>query len=226
VADLSTWEVVARLLGAAGVGALIGLERDIDGHEAGLRTHLLLALGAGLFGVASVGAFDDFAAPRADTNFQVDVTRIASYVAAGVGFLGGGAIVKRRGSVSGLTTAASLWVAAAAGLAAGLGFWAGAVTAAVVAVLSLLARVPWQRWQRLRGRSTGTRRVVLRPTTAADVPTIVAVVEDTVGDLVERMSVRDDRVLVELSGGRQSARALIEALTGHAAVRELELAPR
>jgi putative Mg2+ transporter-C (MgtC) family protein len=223
VADLSTWEVVARLLGAAGVGALIGLERDIDGHEAGVRTHLLLALGAGLFGAASVGAFDHFAAPRGSTNFQVDVTRIASYVAAGVGFLGGGTIVKRQGSVSGLTTAASLWVAAAAGLAAGLGFWAGAVTGAVLAVLSLVARQPWRRWRRRRARTSGTQRVVLRPASAADVPTILAVLDETVGDDVERMSVRDDRILVEVAGGRRSARAVRDAFSGHAAVRELEL---
>ncbi|MGB0115114.1 MAG: MgtC/SapB family protein, partial [Ilumatobacteraceae bacterium] len=126
---------------------------EVDGQDAGLRTHLLLALGAALFGAVSVGAFDQFVGDPADTNVRIDVTRIASYVAAGIGFIGGGAIIKHRGAVSGITTATSLWTAAAVGLAVGVGFWVAAVTATVIALTALLGLKPFSAW--LRRRSPG-----------------------------------------------------------------------
>jgi putative Mg2+ transporter-C (MgtC) family protein len=135
------WEVVGRLLLAAAVGAALGIEREADGQDAGLRTHLMLALGAAVFGLVSVGGFDAFMT-SSDTNVQVDVTRVASYVAAGIGFIGGGAILKQAGGIRGLTTAASLWVAAGSGLAAGLGMWTAALTGTAIALLSLAALKP------------------------------------------------------------------------------------
>jgi putative Mg2+ transporter-C (MgtC) family protein len=144
-AGLPWYDVVGRLALAALLGALVGLERESSGQDAGFRTHLLLSLGAGLFGVVSVGAFDAFITDQR-TNVQVDVTRIASYVAAGVGFIGGGAILKHAGSVRGITTAASLWTAAAVGLAAGVGFWVGAVAATLLALVALAALEPLSNW--------------------------------------------------------------------------------
>lgn len=76
-ADLQWYEILARLSLAAVLGAVVGLERESAGQDAGWRTHLLVALGAGLFGVVSVGAFDSFITD-ATTNARVDVTRIAS----------------------------------------------------------------------------------------------------------------------------------------------------
>lgn len=139
---LDWWDTGLRLVVAAVLGGALGLEREWDGQDAGFRTHMLLALGAGLFGAASVGAFHEFLTERAATNVNVDVTRIASYVAAGVGFIGGGAIIKHAGVVTGITTASSLWAAAAIGLSAGLGFWSGAVIATVVALIALAALRP------------------------------------------------------------------------------------
>jgi putative Mg2+ transporter-C (MgtC) family protein len=143
-------EVVGRLLLAALLGGILGVERELDGQDAGFRTHLLLALGAALFGAISVGAFTDFADSSA-TNVQVDVTRVASYVAAGIGFIGGGAILKHRGTITGITTATSLWTSAAVGLAAGLGFWVGAVATAVIAVAALRGLKPFSNWLQNRG---------------------------------------------------------------------------
>jgi putative Mg2+ transporter-C (MgtC) family protein len=143
------WTVVVRLAVATFLGLLIGLERELDGHDAGARTHALLALGAAVFGAISIGAFADFAVASSETNVRVDVTRVASYVAAGIGFIGAGAIVRYEVGVKGLTTAASLWVAAGVGLAAGLGFWAGAIAGAVLTLLTLLAERP-MRWLRTR----------------------------------------------------------------------------
>lgn len=180
---LPWWELVGRLAGAAALGGVLGLEREIDGQDAGFRTHLLLALGAALFGVASVHAFAGVTAEASTTNVRVDVTRIASYVAAGVGFIGGGAIVKTAGVVKGITTAASLWSTAAIGLAAGLGLWVGALAATVAALSALVLLQPINRLvARARHRSSAQMAVlVLAPD--ADVAGVLAVIRDHGGEI-------------------------------------------
>jgi putative Mg2+ transporter-C (MgtC) family protein len=178
MAELSVLEMVGRLLLAALLGAFIGAEREIDGQDAGLRTHLMLALGAALFGLISVGAWDDFFAPRASTNYQVDVTRVASYVAAGIGFIGAGTIVKQAGGVRGLTTAASLWVVAAVGLSCGVGFWIPAATATAVALVSLVALRP----VRAVARRAGTHRAGTIVVEARDERAVVPIVAMLHGD--------------------------------------------
>jgi putative Mg2+ transporter-C (MgtC) family protein len=186
VAELGVVDMVGRLLLAALFGAVIGAERELSGQDAGLRTHLMLALGAGLFGLISVGAWDHFAAERADTNFQVDVTRVASYVAAGVGFLGGGTILKQAGGVRGLTTAASLWVAAAIGLAAGVGFWIPALTATATALLSLVALRPLRQLVRRLGEGH-TGNIVIRLHDADGLGEVVRAVHEDVGNAPQQV---------------------------------------
>lgn len=117
-----------RLLVAATLGALVGLEREIHEHPAGMRTHLLVSLGSAGFTVLSIVAFP---APGADP------ARIAAQIVAGVGFLGAGAILKEGATIRGLTTAASLWAVAAVGMAAGAGAWVLAVTLTAIAIISL-----------------------------------------------------------------------------------------
>lgn len=121
-------DVVVRLCAAAVLGALIGLEREIHDHPAGMRTHLLVALGSAGFTVLSIEAF---AAPGADP------ARIAAQIVAGVGFLGAGAILKEGATIRGLTTAASLWTVAAVGMAAGAGAWIVAAATTILALVSL-----------------------------------------------------------------------------------------
>jgi putative Mg2+ transporter-C (MgtC) family protein len=135
-------DVTVRLAIAAALGGAIGLEREYAGQDAGFRTHLLVVVGAALFGLVSVGGFDSFVTERSATNVSVDVTRIASYVAAGIGFIGGGAILKHGGHTAGVTTAASLWSGAAVGLASGLGFWEGALVTTAIVLLALEALEP------------------------------------------------------------------------------------
>jgi putative Mg2+ transporter-C (MgtC) family protein len=154
-AEVGIGAAMLRLAVAALVGAVIGLEREVDGHEAGVRTHLLLALGSGLFGLLSVAAFHGFVSSENANNVSFDPARIASYVVAGVGFLCAGSIVKRPDRIRGLTTAASLWVAAAAGLAAGLGYWIGALVVPVLAVIALLLDRPLRRLTRRIGAARG-----------------------------------------------------------------------
>lgn len=155
--DVDGWTALFRLLLAAGCGGLVGIEREADGQDAGLRTHMLLALGAAMFGLVSVGGFNDYVRATASTNVQVDVTRVASYVAAGVGFIGGGAILKHRTGVSGLTTAASLWVAAAVGVACGVGMWIAPLVAVGITLVALVVLKPASRWLAGR-RARGARR--------------------------------------------------------------------
>ena len=143
------WDLVARLLVAAGLGAVVGLEREASGQPAGLRTHLAVALGASLFGVISTTGFLEYQATRDSTNIQIDVTRVASLVASGIGFIGAGLIFRHGTSVKNLTTAASLWVAAAIGLSCGVGDFAPAVATTVVMLLALvLLRFP-RNWVRM-----------------------------------------------------------------------------
>lgn len=175
-ADLTWYDVVVRLLVGAVLAGLVGIERESAGQDAGFRTHLLLGLGAALFGVVSVGAFDDFiTASAADTNVRVDVTRIASYVAAGIGFIGGGAILKHAGAIKGITTAASIWAAAAIGLASGLGMWVAAAAATCIAIIALAALRPFSKWLQQRARVPNSLLVVVRR--PADPSSVVAVVE-------------------------------------------------
>jgi len=175
MADLEAWDIVVRLVLGAMFGGLVGLEREFAGQDAGFRTHLLLGLGAALFGVVSVGAFDDFVATSASTNVRVDVTRIASYVAAGVGFIGGGAILKHRGTVRGITTATSLWVAAAVGLACGVGFWIAASTATGIALVALAVLKPLSDWVERRRHPPATLVIDLEP--HADGPAILGEIQ-------------------------------------------------
>ena len=124
-------EMVVRILVALGLGAAIGYERERSGKPAGLRTHILIAVGAALFTIASVYGFIPVADPA----------RVAAGVVAGIGFIGAGAIIHRGGGdiVAGLTTAATIWVVAAIGLAAGAGLFivAGVTTGVTLAVLFL-----------------------------------------------------------------------------------------
>jgi putative Mg2+ transporter-C (MgtC) family protein len=136
VPDLSTTEALIRLLVAAGLGGAIGLERELRDHEAGFRTHLLVSLGACVFTLVSANAWTDWTfSQRSGVVF--DPTRIAAQIVTGIGFLGAGAIIVRGINVRGLTTAATLWVVAAIGMAAGTGYYAVGVGAAVLVLVSL-----------------------------------------------------------------------------------------
>ena len=136
IPTLDWWEVLLRLALAAALGAAIGLERELREREAGLRTHLLVSLGSALFTIVSAYGFHAFLASGASV-VRADPTRIAAQIVTGIGFLGAGAIIRQGLSVRGLTTAATLWVVAAIGLAAGAGYYSAAVVATVLVLVSL-----------------------------------------------------------------------------------------
>ncbi|MCE5254392.1 MAG: MgtC/SapB family protein [Actinomycetia bacterium] len=125
---MSIFDVLIRILIAAVLGGVIGLEREIREHTAGFRTHILVAVGAAAFTLASSYGLEG-------TGF--DPNRISAQVVTGIGFLGAGAIIRYGASVRGLTTAASLWTVAAVGLLAAQGFFVAALITTAVVVISL-----------------------------------------------------------------------------------------
>jgi putative Mg2+ transporter-C (MgtC) family protein len=134
--ELSWLDLLARLLVAGILGGAIGAERELREHDAGLRTHMLVAVGAALFTIVSAYAWTDFNF-SARNGITYDPTRIAAQIVTGIGFLGAGAIIRQGLSVRGLTTAASLWVVAAIGMASGAGYYSGALVATIVVLVSL-----------------------------------------------------------------------------------------
>ncbi len=133
--DLTQWESLFRIGLAAVLGGVIGYERETLDKSAGLRTHMLVSLGAALFMVASILIVQDFA--ESDIESRLDPTRIASTIVTGIGFLGGGIIFRQESRVHGLTTAAGLWVAAAIGLACGAGYFIMASGSVVLTIVIL-----------------------------------------------------------------------------------------
>ena len=130
--------LVVRLLVAAGLAGAVGIEREIHEQPAGFRTHTLVGLGAALFTLISAYGFEVVAGiDNPNVAVRADVTRVASQVVVGIGFLGGGAIIKYGATVRGLTTAASLWVTAAIGTAVGVGMSFLAVATTVIVLVAL-----------------------------------------------------------------------------------------
>lgn len=130
--------VLYKLLLAAFLGAVIGLEREIHGRPAGFRTHLLVSLGSCLFVITSIHFYTVFGNFSGTAPVGVDPGRVAAQVVTGIGFLGAGAIIRERFSVRGLTTAACLWIAAAIGLACGVGLFGISMVVTVISLASLL----------------------------------------------------------------------------------------
>src|SRR5213592_4206459 len=133
--SLGWGDSLLRLAIAGALGGVIGLERELDEKAAGLRTHILVSLGSALFTLVSAYGFSEFVAGAGTS--RTDPTRIAAQIVTGIGFLGAGVIFRQGFNVRGLTTAASLWLVAAVGMAAGAGFWAAAVIATAAGLISL-----------------------------------------------------------------------------------------
>jgi putative Mg2+ transporter-C (MgtC) family protein len=125
--------VIIRTILSAVLGGVIGMEREIHRHEAGLRTHILVCMGSSLIMLTSLYVFDIYK----EINV-VDPSRIAAGAITGIGFIGAGAIIRYGGSIKGLTTAASLWITAGVGLAVGCGFYLAGIFTTIVTVAVLL----------------------------------------------------------------------------------------
>ena len=148
---LSQWDMVLRLLVAAILGSIIGFERERMSWAAGLRTHMLVCVGACLAMIVSAFGFSDI---LGTPNVNLDPSRIAAQVVSGIGFLGAGSILLRGEVIRGLTTAASLWTVAGVGLAIGGGLYVPGVAATLI-VLGILAGIkPLEERYRAKKQST------------------------------------------------------------------------
>ncbi len=146
--EISYYDLTLRLMLSLLLGGVIGLEREWSNHAAGFRTHILVSLGSTAIMLLSVYGFSEFVH---EENVRIDPARLAAQVISGIGFLGAGAILRNGLSVSGLTTAASIWVVAAIGLSVGAGFYYGSILCTVLVFLSLLVLNKWEkRWKRRR----------------------------------------------------------------------------
>ncbi|HEV8624658.1 MAG TPA: MgtC/SapB family protein [Acidimicrobiia bacterium] len=200
-------DTVIRLIFAVALGAAIGAERELTGQTAGLRTHIAVCVGAALFGVVSTLGFLEFRDLRTGV-LRADVTRVASNVVVGIGFLGAGMIIRRRGEVANLTTAASIWMVAAIGLAAGVGDLGTATIATLLTLLYLVALRPARRWlENVAARANCTVAVTLAP--GADPNDVVARVDgiDGVSLRLRMVEKRDGRLvaLVDIRGRPEAA---------------------
>jgi putative Mg2+ transporter-C (MgtC) family protein len=213
--ELSSLEVILRVGLAAGLGGAIGLERELRDREAGLRTHMLVSVGAALFTMVSAYAWTDWRFSTED-GLVFDPTRIAAQIVTGIGFLGAGAIIRQGLSVRGLTTAATLWVVAAIGMAAGVGYYEAAfVTTALVLVSLWPLRIVAFRLS-ARTRPEEGRLAVDLPAGASAVSVLQAVEEAgadvTALEFEEEGERRRVDLRVRLGSGRTAAE-LIDALT-------------
>jgi putative Mg2+ transporter-C (MgtC) family protein len=150
---ITVTETLLRMGSSVVLGAAIGYERERSGRPAGLRTLILVSLASATFMIVST-QFVYFQSYGKDDLVAIDTSRIAASVVSGVGFLGAGAILRTGLSVQGITTAASLWLVAAVGLAAGAGMYLVAVAATVMSLVSLvsLRRVEGKQWRLLQRR--------------------------------------------------------------------------
>jgi putative Mg2+ transporter-C (MgtC) family protein len=216
-------ELALRLLVAAGLAGVLGFEREMTDQPAGFRTHILVGLGAALFTVLSAYGFRSVPTIGPAQQVTQDPTRIAAQIVVGIGFLGGGAIIKYGATVRGLTTAASLWVTAAIGTAAGIGEFALASTAVGIALVAVVGLRPLRRAIRRYGQ--GQHELILETDRHADLVQIMGAIQKT-DAAVHSVSVSEDeeerevRLLVRLPP-RSSVTKIAEAVSNIPHVRNV-----
>jgi putative Mg2+ transporter-C (MgtC) family protein len=165
VVSLNEWELVGRLVLAALLGSFIGIERERLAWAAGLRTHMLVCVGACLIMIVSAYGFGGVLGK----NVILDPSRVAAQVVSGIGFLGAGTILLRGEIVRGLTTAASLWAVAAVGLAIGGGLYIEATAVTIIMLAILIAVKPFEEWLQHRNRQYNISLVADTNTVSLDV---------------------------------------------------------
>jgi len=139
---ISHWELAIRIVLSVVAGGLVGLEREWSNRAAGFRTHILVCVGATSIMLLSIYGFSQFAD---EVNVRMDPARLAAQVISGIGFLGAGAIMRNGLTISGLTTAASLWVVAAIGLGVGAGFYFVSLLTTFIVLFSLFLLNRWEK---------------------------------------------------------------------------------
>jgi putative Mg2+ transporter-C (MgtC) family protein len=210
---------LVELFVAFGLTALIGVEREVEGKSAGLRTQTIVGTAAALILLVSKYGFQDV---LVDGLVVVDPSRVAAQIVSGIGFLGAGIIIFRRGSVHGLTTAAAVWESAAIGMAAGSGLFLLACTVTAMHFLIVFGFMPVAKW--LSARLTGSIHVHLTYESGREVMSKVLQTCDRRNwQLAELESEPTGGVLLTLTGsGVLKAPAVLAGIDGITAIRQLD----
>jgi putative Mg2+ transporter-C (MgtC) family protein len=144
--QLFDWTLFWRLTLAAVLGGIVGLERELHGHQAGLRTNILIATSSCLFTILSIHAFPLIGAAQ-------DTARIAAQIVTGVGFLGAGTVIQTKGAVYGLTTGATIWMVAAVGMAVATDLYMLGIATTVLTTGVLVLLAPLSSWLSAKAES-------------------------------------------------------------------------
>ena len=218
---LTTEQIILRLILAALLGSLVGLERERLDWAAGLRTHMLVCLGATLFMIVSTyGFMEVYGHPSID----LDPSRVAAQVVSGIGFLGAGTIILRKDIILGLTTAASLWAVAAVGLAIGGGLFAAAIATTILILLILAGVKPLEKVLFKNHRTRYVKIVIGQETTLMEVRTAINNAHINFKQIVIRDTDTEMEHEVELVLGKVNPKKLLplaEALRNLKGVREV-----
>jgi putative Mg2+ transporter-C (MgtC) family protein len=176
-------DLILRLFLAASLAGLLGVERELTEQPAGFRTHILVGLGAALFSIISAFGFEAVVGTGSSGRVVADPTRVASQIVVGIGFLGGGAILKYGASIRGLTTAASLWITAAVGTAIGLGLLVIGTATTGITLLALVGLRPLR--SVLRRYAVGRDEFLIQADPKVDVEGMVTAVKEARATLLE-----------------------------------------
>jgi putative Mg2+ transporter-C (MgtC) family protein len=201
----SQGELILRLLLAATLAGVLGVERELTEQPAGFRTHILVGLGAALFTVVSAYGFQAIVGVSGPhPQVSADLSRVASQIVVGIGFLGGGAIVKYGASIRGLTTAANLWITAAVGTAIGVGLLALGTATTGITLVALVGLRPLRAL--VRRYAIGRDEFVIDADPAIDLQTLLSTVRST-GAVVQEVRLTEEpgEALIRLAV-RQSRR--------------------
>lgn len=214
------FDTVLKLLLASFLGGLIGFEREMHGRPAGFRTHLLVSLGSALFVAVSIEFY------RLYSHVGVDPGRVAAQVVTGIGFLGAGAIIRERGAIRGLTTAACLWVASAIGVACGVGMFSVSMVVTGIAIVSLLVL---KKLESTLSKDTYLEVAILSDDRSGQMEQIEGILLECGVDLMETALERElDTATVRFEFqlrvvGRHTTCKLVDRLSGLEGIRKVSL---
>ena len=220
---LTTDQIILRLILAALLGSVVGMERERLDWAAGLRTHMLVCLGATLFMIVSTYGFMDVVGfPK--SGISLDPSRVAAQVVSGIGFLGAGTIILRKDVILGLTTAASLWAVAAVGLAVGGGLYAAAIATTTLMLLILAGIKPVEKALFKNRRTRYIKIIVGQETTLMEVREAINATKINIKQIIIRDTDTEMEHEVELVLDKTNPKKLLplaEALRNLKGVREV-----
>lgn len=191
-------DILVKLIFAAVAGGLIGLEREVHGRPAGLRTNILVSVGACAMMIISEAFFLKYSMYDAGTSIRLDPARVAAQIITGIGFLGAGVIIKEGISVRGLTTAAGLWVMAGLGMAFGMGYFSLGILTTILVLISLIFLKKLDPYIRKDRYMTLTVTAEKRMELYDELQAILDDKELVVSDLGSNVNVVDDEIYFQM----------------------------